>query len=342
MNHSLSFQNTQTSSIYRVLIIIGCLILAMLSGCTGTGVKPTTGSRTVTRSLMVSDVYEGYWATGVVTDEDERRKLLAFCQAPHGDSANPITRLYFSAGCHGFDQISADDEKLRDLVRDVHAVGMEIYILQGDPHWATPSGDNVAYRVIERLLVFNRQSELAERFDGIVLDIEPFLLSAAKKDELDWQEDQPEIWRIYLNVLDGIGQQVRDHNNSTDTPLVLTECIPPWYEPRQNNGRANFEDVMDRVDFVWVMNYYDKLDVLYRMGDDEIRYADQIGKPIVIGLNVIPIEPSLDVGLGNTFWDNGHTELETIIDSFLAKYYTSSSLGEISIFSYANYRKLKR
>ena len=99
--------------------------------------------------------------------------------------------------------------------------------------------------MIEGLLAFNRQSKPAERFDGIVLDIEPFLLSAAKKDEVDWQKDQPEIWRIYLEVLDGIAQQVRNHNNSTNTPLILSECIPPWYESRQNDGRANFEDVID-------------------------------------------------------------------------------------------------
>ena len=54
--------------------------------------------------------------------------------------SNAITRLYFSAGWHGFDQISADDEKLRGLIRDVHAAGIEIYSLQGDAHWANAFG----------------------------------------------------------------------------------------------------------------------------------------------------------------------------------------------------------
>lgn len=98
---------------------------------------------------------------------------------------------------------------------------------------------------------------------------------------------------------------------------------------------------MDRVDFVWVMNYYDTPEVLDKMARDEIAYAGQIGKPIVIGVNVIEQDSSLEVGGVNTFWDDGRNALERVIGLFENQYRDAPQFNELSLFAYAYYRNLK-
>ena len=312
-----------------------CLAVVALTGCSG--LQPSAR----VRSMMVADNYAGYWQTAVLSDKSKRDSFFAFCKAPHGDSSKPIRRIYLSAGWHGFDQISVDDQKLRSFIREVHDAGMEIYNLQGYHRWATPSGQDAAVRIIDNVLGFNRNSDVAERFDGIVLDIEPFLLQTSNKDELDWKQDQPQVWQIYLEVLDQIVAKVRQYNASQVRTIRLGECIPAWYPGDRSGGGANFLDVMDRVDFIWVMNYYDTPEVLDKMAKDEIAYAWQIGKPIVIGVNVIEQDSSLDVAGVNTFWDDGQGTLESVIGSFEKKYRDASQFNEVSIFSYAYYKNLK-
>lgn len=313
-----------------------CLAAIALTGCT-TG--PGTSARM--RSIMVSDSYAGYWQTAVLSDEKKRARFFEFCKAPHGDRSKAVQRIYLAAGWHGFDKISVDDEKLRAFIRQVHDRGMEIYNLQGYHRWATPSGQDAPARIIDNVLSFNRNSELSERFDGIVLDIEPYLLQTANKDELDWKQDEAQIWAIYVKVLDQIAAQVRQYNQTEPRAIRLSECIPAWYPRDHNEGGANFSDVMDRVDFVWVMNYYDTVETLDKMARDEIAYASEIGKPIVIGLNVIGQDPTLHVSDGNTFWDDGRDALERVIRAFEKKYHSAMRFNEISIFSYAYYRNLK-
>jgi len=312
-----------------------CLAVVALSGCSGP--QPNVRGR----SIMVADDYAGYWQAAVLSDKRKRDDFFAFCKAPHGDRSKPVNRIYLSAGWHGFDQISVDDQKLRAFIREVHDAGMEIYNLQGYHRWATPSGQDAAVRIIDNVLAFNRDSDASGRFDGIVLDIEPYLLKTSNKDELDWKQDQAQAWRIYLEVLEQLAARVRQYNESQPRDIQLGECIPAWYPRDHGGGGANFRDVMDRVDFVWVMNYYDTPDKLDQMAKDEIAYAGRIGKPIVIGLNVIEQDSSLDVGGANTFWDDGQRALENVIRSFENKYRDAPQFNEVSIFTYAYYKNLK-
>ena len=315
-----------------------CLGLLMLMGCTsGPGIK-----KKMTRSIMVSDSYAGYWQTAVLSDKNKRDQFFQFCKAPHGDVSKAVDLIYLAAGWHGFEQISVDDEKLRAFIEEIHDRGMEIYNLQGYHRWATPSGQAAAVRIIDNVLAFNRDSDPQARFDGIILDIEPHLLNTSNKDELDWKKDQAQVWQIYLEVLDQIAARVEQYNNSQPRSIRLGECIPPWYDNAADEGGvADYRDVIDRVDFVWVMNYYDTVEMLDKMAKNEIAYAGWSGKPIVIGLNVIEPDSSLDVAGSNTFWDDGRQSLEKIIGLFEKKHRHVPGFNEVSIFSYAYYKNLK-
>lgn len=217
-----------------VMCTLYLMMVVVLSGCSG----PQSNARG--RSIMVADNYAGYWQTAVLSDKHKRARFFEFCKAPHGDASKAVRRIYLSAGWHGFEQISVDDQKLRGFIQEVHDAGMEIYNLQGSYDWATPSGQDTAVRVIDNVLAFNRNSDVSSRFDGIVLDVEPYVLQASNKDELDWKQDEVQIWRIYLEVLDQIAARVRQYNASQPRAIQLAECIPAWYPSDRGEGGPIF------------------------------------------------------------------------------------------------------
>ena len=190
---------------------------------------------------------------------------------------------------------------------------------------------------------FNKEAKPIERFDGILLDIEPYLLNTSRGDPLDWASDHEQIWRLYLEVLDQIAERVRVYNASTQPAIRLGECIPDFYAQQGAPAFENisYRDVMDRVDFTWLMCYRDTKEVIVKMSQDEIRYAAKAQKPVVLGLCVNQPKQDLGVTKYNTFWNEGVAALEKTIGSVREHYSDVHQLGEISIFSYIHYKEMQ-
>ncbi len=293
------------------------------------------------RSLFVADDYQGYGRNDVLTNPLRQKELLEFCVAPYGNKKAAVKRIYFSAGWHGFESVSADDNKLKAFVAALHEIGVEIALLQGCYGWATPEGGAIAGKVIDNVLAFNREAKPEERFDGLLLDVEPYVLNATNGDSLDWEKDTGKIWKCYLEVLDSISGNVRTHNISADDNLFLGECIPDWYPADPGESPMNFREVIDRVDLIWLMSYRDDLDALYASVIDELTYSQRTKKPAVVGYYVNMPNEAFSIAPGNTFWQEGNGVLEKTISGLKEKCKDLPSFGEVCVYSYIHYKKLK-
>ena len=116
------------------------------------------------------------WETPAVTSgPDARRRLVQFCRT------EGITDLFLQLPYEAerVDErwvISWDRERLRPLITELHAAGVTVHALDGDPRFSLPEWHGQVLATIQSITEYNRESPPAARFDGIRYDIEPYLL----------------------------------------------------------------------------------------------------------------------------------------------------------------------
>ena len=278
--------------------------------------------------------------TDVLMKLDDRKIFLTFCKAPHGDSSKKISRVYFNGGWHGFEKISQDDKELRSLIKECHNAGIEIYNTQGYHGWADEGGKGSADAIIENLIRFNKQGKLDERFDGLLLDVEPYVLGNSENDKLKWKTDYEKIWTNYLSVLDLIRSKIEHYRKDAGQDFPLGEAIPFWYSKEADNGLGSYRDVIDRMDFTWIMAYRDKGQDIVNAVKDEIDYANKMGKPTAIGFPVYGFILNYQPQDRETFMEEGIAALDTAIIKNKSIFQSANSFKEVSFFIYEFYKDL--
>jgi hypothetical protein len=226
------------------------------------------------------------WETEKIAASDrETTDLAEFCRA------QGITDIYLQIP-------EAGPARLRHVVAKLHAVGVRVDALDGDPRLALESHHAEVLAAIGRIVSYNESAPSSERYDGIRYDNEPYLLpgfAGVRK---------PSVLRDYVRLLE------KAHALSKAAGLSFGVDIPFWFDARDRflepvaavDGRALSELVIDRVDNVAIMDYrtssYGPDGVIAHAGD-ELRYATQHGKSVFVGLETVelPDETILDFGI---------------------------------------------
>jgi hypothetical protein len=181
---------------------------------------------------------------------------------------------------------------LSPIVSLLHAKGIRVHALIGDRNFALPQWHSYATSTVENIIRFNAESKRLERFDGIHLDVEPYLLPGFNSPR------HGKILEGYLGLLSKVSDQARR------AKLIFGADIPFWYsEPDEFTRRINtiqfggsakpiYQHVLDIVDNVAVMCYRTTssgLDGVVAHSLGEIRYAQQAGKTVFVGLETGPV-----------------------------------------------------
>jgi hypothetical protein len=138
--------------------------------------------------------------------------------------------------------------------------------------------------MLQRVLDYNAAAAPHERFDGISLDIEPHILDA-------WRTRKMALLADFLDMSAALMRQ----KNAAAPGLPMGPAIPFWYDgiPIEWNGtrKPMNEHVQDLYDYVALMDYRDHAaggDGIVSHARDELDYGARVGKPVVIGVEILP------------------------------------------------------
>ncbi len=184
-------------------------------------------------------------------------------------------------------QVSLENSALRNkaewksFIAAAHRVGVRVEALDGSPEYAVKQHHNIPLALVDAVIAYNGESRPEERFDGIHLDNEPYLLIGWR----DWTIRE-QILREYLELNQEAQRRVRQHS-----PMVYGVDIPFWWQHRdqqtgQFNGVVEYNGsrqpasfhLIDMLDNVGVMNYrktVDGADGMLEHGTDLLQYADK-------------------------------------------------------------------
>lgn len=278
--------------------------------------------------------------------------------------AQDFTTVYLYADSYLGQNIIRDDPGLYEgLVSDLHGRGIKTYALLGSAllntqAYVLPSNRSVAEAMFQRVLDYNTNAAAGARFDGVNLDIEPYLLpewdnptggqttgqsrTVIAGQYLDLSERFREMKQQYLA---GIG--VTD-----PTAFPIGPATPFWFDAADLFDTTNvidwggagakpmYQHVQDIHDYVSILDYRDFVlgqDGIQFHAIDELNYAVTIGKKVVIAVETSPVLPPKI-----TFFEEGPRFLESelsLADGLFSAFWPAGFDG-FAIHDFLNYQRL--
>ncbi len=260
---------------------------------------------------------------------------------------DPITTLYFGVDTfNGMDMLEDEREKVRDFVSWAHNKGYQVHALIAggtDPPYfgAYSRYHDLAIREFEKVINYNISSAPNERFDGVNVDTEPYILP-------DFRSDYPSVQLQYLDYYEKIMQR----RDTAGYSLLVGPAIPRWYDSStyaENitwNGSTKWmsEHIQDMADYISIMDYRDRADGSPGIISDaqgEMDYANLIGKPnsVIIGVETKDIANGGDPET-ISFREEGRTYMESELDKVYTAFNGDDAFGGIALHHYDEIRDL--
>ncbi|MEK3734908.1 hypothetical protein MKX64_21075 [Paenibacillus sp. FSL M8-0334] len=263
-----------------LIVLLTALLLAGFQA-------PAHGEATGVRATWV-------WQTEFIADRGEQ--LIAFAKD------EGINLIYLQI------QRQLPKPMYEHFIQQAHENGIAVHALGGDPRWALAEYRNDMLDFADWVTSYNR--EAAARFDGIHLDIEPYVLD-------QWEDQHPSIIESWQRNLTAF------LNTISDAGLETGIDIPFWFDSfTLADGTGLNESLMNDFDHVTVMAYRNQLDSangIISLVQSELELASRLGHRVIVAVNTkeMPKEPHTSFyGLGKTYMNQTLLELQHELSSF--------------------------
>ncbi len=249
------------------------------------------------------------------------------------DKAITTVYLYaaevFESGASQGNPLADQPAAYAALVSSLHDNGLEVYALLDSVDVGTTVKLVSDFQAV---LDYNSQATVSGRFDGFNFDIEPW------KDNQGWDANRAALSQDYLDMAAVMMQMKQAYEPS----LVAGPAIAFWFDDYSitwnGSTRPMNEHVQSLFDYATIMDYRDTV-----LGDDgilfhaqnEIGFASQIGKPLVIG-----VETKADELDKLTFFEEGEAYMDQQLQTVAMGLQNNTAFAGFAIHDFAGYTEL--
>jgi len=246
------------------------------------------------------------------------------------------TVYLYADAFQGRNPLVHEPDRYRRLIAAFHERGIAVQALLGsiDLHterYILPELRTAAERMFREVLDYNRRAEPTERFDGVNLDIEPYILD-------DWRPRREERAGQYLDLC----ARYRRMRDEAGAPLAVGPAMPFWFDGIAVSWSVETAPLSEHVqrifDYVAIMDYRDHAlgrDGIVSHAQDEIAFADRIGRKVVIGVETLRTTPPKV-----TFYEEGSNALERELTLTTEAFRDRPSFAGFAIHHWETYRAM--
>lgn len=192
-------------------------------------------------------------------------------------------------------------ELYETFIDRAHKAQVAVHALGGDPRWALREHREDMYGLANWVVDYNANVSSEGRFDGIHLDIEPYVLNR-------WTTEQGEIissWKENIEVFQSI---------ASGSDLELGIDIPFWFDSIQMaDGQYLNEWIIRSFDHITVLAYRNQADTdhgIIAQSKHELELADRLGKQVIIGVNTMEMPGEKHT----TFYEVGKERMDQTLE----------------------------
>ncbi len=252
----------------------------------------------------------------IVNNESE---VLAFLQQQQ------VTDLYL--------QVDQQIEKsiYQQFIERATELNIKVHALDGAPNWATRNGIKKYKAFKDWLQSYQTSSSPEQRFAGIHLDVEPYLLP-------EWQKNQQSTIEYYQNF-------VRDFQLfAQEYDLQFGLDIPFWFDEisyrNKKYGRGTLSEwVINESDYLTIMayrNFAEGTNGIIQLVKNELDYAEANGKKVIVAVETETSNEGNQISFANYGGHYLEEELLKVVD-----YYSQmSNFAGVAVHHYDSWRTL--
>lgn len=254
------------------------------------------------------------WDTTLISTNTGRNAVLQFSRRQQ------ITRIYLQVST------SVAKSAYRAFIRSATSSGIQIHALDGAPDWILPNQQIRISSLVSWVQTYNSSVSVNERFTGIQVDIEPYLLP-------EWYQDQDTTVTNWLDALTLFANEIQDLS------LIISSALPFWVDEIivPETGGTLIESVLQLMNEVTLMSYRDQAQAVIDITESKLTLADALGKKIFVAVETNPTSE----GLYLTFYDDGRAVMEEQIAEIDHLLSLHPSYAGIAVHDYTGWRNLK-
>ncbi|ANY71982.1 hypothetical protein BBD41_04900 [Paenibacillus ihbetae] len=223
------------------------------------------------------------WDASLIRSEPE--EIVTF-SVNHG-----ITTIFLQI------QQDVQEEEYRRFISAASREGIQVHALDGHPEWAYENGREEGLKLLSWLEAYNQVASPEERFQGVQLDVEPYVLKR-------WDREQAQVVKEWSANMEAWVQEAER------IALPLSAAVPFWLDsvpgPEGNPDGSFSRWMIERTDSIAIMAYRDSGEQMYELSKEELEQADELGKSVWIGMELA----HTDEGEHLTFYAKSRGEME--------------------------------
>lgn len=216
----------------------------------------------------------------------------------------------------------------RSFIAKATARGIKIYALDGAPDWADTKGNLHQDKLMRWLAAYQKGSKMGEKFRGVHLDVEPYLLKS-------WEMERETIVTNYQSLI------LRAKTQTSRLKLSLEMDIPFWfdeipYDNRYGKGVLS-EWVITRTSRVTILAYRDQATSVIDLVASEISFAEKHRKTVVIGVET----GKTSEGDLVSFYEEGEAYMNSELEKVQNHYGKIGGFGGIAVHHVASWKSMR-
>jgi hypothetical protein len=288
-----------------VMVIV--LLLTALSSASVAEAAPLPSNKVKTTWL---------WNTSLISTLESRNSILQFAKE------QSVGRIYL--------QVNPDVAKsaYRAFNKAAANAGIQIHALDGAPNWVLPDNRQRIASLVTWVKDYNQSVVVKERFTGIQVDVEPYLLP-------EWQTDRDTTVMSWIETLTFFNNEVKKNS-----ALTTSAALPFWLSqiavPGNNSVMLN-EKLISSLDEVTLMSYRDQAAALVEITAVDITVGDRLGKKIVVGVETNLTSEAAYI----SFYEEGKAAMDLQLSAIDDSLKSHLSYAGIAVHDYIGWRNLK-
>lgn len=249
----------------------------------------------------------------------EKEEILAFTKE------HDINLLYIRI------DMSLSTAKYREFIQEARAAGIEVHAMGGHPIWALEESRGKILRLVKWVKQYNENVAEDERFEGVHLDIEPYVMPI-------WRTDKEGLLRQWMENIRAFVQEMEQ------SPKLKTSVdLAAWLDNSPTPGQPDLPFshwMISQLDHTTMMAFRDFAEGpggILSLVDSEIKYAESMGKEVIVAVEMKESHEGKYV----SFYEEGKAEMMKQLDLVTRALQVYSSFKGIAVHAYEYWKNAK-
>ncbi|MBN8235919.1 hypothetical protein JF544_11700 [Halobacillus kuroshimensis] len=207
------------------------------------------------------------------------------------------------------------------FVEAADAAGIEVHAMGGHPSWALKEEEHRILKLVDYVKSYNQDVNENQSFDGIHLDIEPYV-------EPSWSTDQASVLKQWMGNLERFVEETKENSD-----LEASMDMAMWFDDIETPGSPETpfnEWVIGLMDHTSVMAFRDQAEGIIQAAENEVNFSEKLGKDILISVEIKenPSHPHI------SFYEEGKEVMENQLSLVDEAFQSYSSYQGYTVHAY--------